>query len=36
MNNKFVYTPGPTSVRENVRFERAKATTNPDVDSRIC
>ena len=32
MNNKFVYAPGPTSVRENVRLERAKATTNPDVD----
>ena len=32
MNNKFVYTPGPTSVRENVRLERAKATTNPDID----
>lgn len=31
-NNKFVYTPGPTSVRENVRLERAKVTTNPDVD----
>lgn len=32
MNDKFVYAPGPTSVRENVRLERAKATTNPDVD----
>ena len=32
MNNKFVYAPGPTSVRENVRLERAKATTNPDAD----
>lgn len=32
MNNKYVYTPGPTSVRENVRMERAKVTTNPDVD----
>lgn len=32
MNNKVVYAPGPTSVRENVRIERAKATTNPDVD----
>lgn len=32
MNNKFVYTPGPTYVRENVRLERAVATTNPDVD----
>ena len=32
MNNKFVYAPGPTIVRENVRLERAKATTNPDAD----
>lgn len=32
MNNKFVYTPGPTNVRENVRLERSKETTNPDVD----
>ena len=32
MNDKFVYAPGPTSVRENVRLERAKETTNPDVD----
>lgn len=32
MNNKFVYTPGPTDVRENVRLERAKTTTNPDID----
>lgn len=32
MNNKFVFTPGPTDVRENVRLERAKITTNPDVD----
>lgn len=32
MNHKFVYAPGPTSVRENVRLERAKETTNPDVD----
>jgi Serine-pyruvate aminotransferase/archaeal aspartate aminotransferase len=32
MNDKFVYAPGPTSVRENVRLERAKITTNPDVD----
>ena len=35
MNNKFVYAPGPTSVRENVRLERAKATTNPDVDEEF-
>ena len=32
MNDKFVYTPGPTEVRENVRLSRAKATTNPDID----
>lgn len=32
MNDKFVYAPGPTSVRENVRLERAKVTTNPDSD----
>jgi len=35
MNDKFVYAPGPTSVRENVRLERAKATTNPDVDEEF-
>jgi aspartate aminotransferase-like enzyme len=35
MNNKFIYAPGPTSVRENVRLERAKATTNPDVDEEF-
>ena len=32
MNNKFVYTPGPTEVRENVRLARARITTNPDID----
>lgn len=32
MNNKFVYTPGPTETRENVRLARAKTTTNPDID----
>lgn len=32
MNNKLVYTPGPTEVRENVRLARAIATTNPDID----
>lgn len=32
MNDKFVYSPGPTSVRENVRLERARKTTNPDID----
>lgn len=32
MNNKFVYTPGPTYVKENVRLERSVSTTNPDVD----
>lgn len=35
MNEKFVYAPGPTSVRENVRLERAKITTNPDVDEEF-
>ena len=35
MNNKFVYTPGPTMVRENVRLERAKVTTNPDIDEEF-
>lgn len=35
MNNKFVYTPGPTSVRENVRLARAKETTNPDIDEEF-
>ncbi|MCR8745104.1 pyridoxal-phosphate-dependent aminotransferase family protein [Romboutsia lituseburensis] len=32
MNNKIVYTPGPTDVRENVRLARATKTTNPDID----
>jgi len=35
MMDKFVYAPGPTSVRENVRLERAKSTTNPDVDEEF-
>lgn len=35
MNEKFVYAPGPTSVRENVRLERARITTNPDVDEEF-
>ena len=35
MNNKFIYTPGPTIVRENVRFELAKNTTNPDIDIKL-
>lgn len=35
MNDKFVYAPGPTSVRENVMLERAKVTTNPDVDKEF-
>ena len=34
--NKFVYTPGPTIVRENVRLEIAKETTNPDIDVEFC
>lgn len=32
MNKPFVYTPGPTNVRENVRLARAMETTNPDLD----
>lgn len=32
MNNKIIYTPGPTQVRENVRLARAIETTNPDID----
>ena len=35
INDKFVYAPGPTSVKENVRLERAKVTTNPDVDEEF-
>lgn len=35
MINKFIYTPGPTQVRENVRLARAKETTNPDVDTEF-
>ncbi|WP_455539274.1 pyridoxal-phosphate-dependent aminotransferase family protein [Terrisporobacter sp.] len=33
MNNKNVYMPGPTNVRENVRQARSLETTNPDVDA---
>ena len=36
MNNKFVYTPGPTRVRENVRLAISKSTTNPDIDIEFC
>lgn len=36
MNNKIVYTPGPSEVRENVRLMRAEKTTNPDVDLDFC
>lgn len=32
IKDKFVYTPGPTAVKENVRLARAEATTNPDID----
>lgn len=32
MSNKFVYTPGPTQIKENVRLKRAEETTNPDID----
>ena len=36
MNDKIVYTPGPSEVRENVRLKRAEKTTNPDVDLDFC
>ena len=36
MNDKIVYTPGPSEVRENVRLMRAEKTTNPDVDLDFC
>ncbi|PJI08139.1 MULTISPECIES: pyridoxal-phosphate-dependent aminotransferase family protein [Clostridium] len=32
MKTPMVMTPGPTSVRENVRLSRAQKTTNPDLD----
>lgn len=32
MREKFVYTPGPTMIRENVNLAMAKSTTNPDLD----
>lgn len=32
MNKPYVFTPGPTNVRENVRLARAVETTNPDLD----
>lgn len=32
MKIPFLMTPGPTQVRENVRFARAFETTNPDID----
>lgn len=32
MNDKIVYTAGPTNVRENVRQARSIETTNPDID----
>lgn len=32
MNKPYVFTPGPTNVRENVRLARAIETTNPDLD----
>ena len=36
MNDKIVYTPGPSEVRENVRLKRAEKTINPDVDLDFC
>lgn len=35
MKNPFIMTPGPTSVRENVRLARAMETTNPDLDIKF-
>ncbi|MEF9992499.1 MAG: alanine--glyoxylate aminotransferase family protein [Romboutsia sp.] len=35
MNNKIVYTPGPTNVAENVLLKRAEKTTNPDIDKNF-
>ncbi|AJA46181.1 class V aminotransferase [Clostridium pasteurianum DSM 525 = ATCC 6013] len=35
MNKTLIMTPGPTSVRENVRLARAKETTNPDIDEKF-
>ncbi len=35
MNKPFVYTPGPTNVRENVRLARSLETTNPDLDKEF-
>ena len=32
MNNKTVYMPGPTNIKENVRHARSIKTTNPDID----
>ena len=32
MNNKTVYMPGPTNIKENVRQARSIKTTNPDID----
>lgn len=32
MKVPLIMTPGPTEVRENVRFARAERTTNPDLD----
>jgi aspartate aminotransferase-like enzyme len=32
MTKPYVFTPGPTEVRENVRIARAIETTNPDID----
>lgn len=35
MNKTLIMTPGPTSVRENVRLARAEETTNPDIDEKF-
>lgn len=35
MNKPYVFTPGPTEVRENVRLARAMEATNPDLDAHF-
>ncbi len=35
MKTPYVFTPGPTEVKENVRLARAMKTTNPDLDEQF-
>lgn len=35
MVKKYIYTPGPTNVRENVRKARSEEVTNPDIDEEF-